>query len=379
MQRRTFLLGTGAIASQFLAGCNSSAQAALQVQFLRGSIPAIIVDRFRQQVQPQTKFTPTAQLQELFTQLQTWQQAAPTDTPQWFLPTRKSPLPNPADLVTLGDYWLASAIAQKLIQPLDITQLQAWNSLPQSWQTLVRRDQSGQPDELGQVWAAPYRWGSTVIAYNREKFSNLGWIPQDWSDLWRPELRDRISVLNQSREVIGLTLKRLNQSYNTQNLNSVPDLEAQLRLLHQQIKLYSSSAYIEPLIMGDTWVAVGWSTEILPVMRRYQQIAAVVPQSGTALSADLWVNPVSKDALPALATQWIDFCWQPQIAQQLAQRTNANSPIPVELASASIQPRSRNVLLADSQRLQRSEFLLPLSPVTQQQFDALWQKIRTNS
>lgn len=378
MQRRTFLLGTGAIASQLLAGCNSPAQATLQVQFLRGSIPAIVFDRFRQQAQ-QAKFTPVAQLQELFTQLQAWQQAATaTNTPaQWFLPTRQAQSPNPADLVTLGDYWLAAAIAQKLIQPLDVTQLQAWNRLPESWQTLVRRNPQGQPDAQGQIWAAPYRWGSTVIAYNREKFRNLSWTPQDWSDLWRPELRDRVSVLNHSREVIGLTLKRLNQSYNTQNLNTVPDLEPQLRLLHQQIKLYSSSAYIEPLLMGDTWVAVGWSTEILPVLRRYQQIAAVIPQSGTALSADLWVNPVNERVLPTLAAQWIDFCWQPQIAQQLAQRSYANSPIPVELAFASVPPRARNVLIAEPQRLQQSEFLLPLPPATQQQYNALWQKIRT--
>jgi len=31
---------------------------------------------------------------------------------------------------------------------------------------------------------------------------------------------------------------------------------------------------------------------MLPVMQRYQQIAAIIPQSGTALWADLWVRQV---------------------------------------------------------------------------------------
>lgn len=379
MDRRTFLFGTGTLAlSQLLAGCNSQSDT-LEVEFLRGSIPAIVVDRFRQQVEqnPQAKFTPVAQLQELFKQLQTWhQQANNTQQPRSLpLPTRQSQPPNPSALISLGDYWLTAAIEQQLIQPLDITQLQNWNALPRRWQELVRRNNEGKPDVQGQVWAAPYRWGSTVILYNQDKFNSLGWTPSDWSDLWRPELRSRISLLDQSREVIGLTLKYLGESYNAQNLDEIPNLEQQLRALHQQVRLYSSNRYIEPLIIGDTWVAVGWSTDVLPVMQRYREIAVVIPQSGTALWADVWVNPVNA-ALPTLASQWIDFCWQPQIAQQISLRSHGNSPILVELPPENIQNRARSLLLSEAQ-LQRSEFLLPLPVTTQQQYDSLWQTIRT--
>ncbi|MUL36135.1 extracellular solute-binding protein [Gloeocapsopsis dulcis] len=377
MDRRTFLFGTGTLAlSQLLAGCNPQVSDTLQVQFLRGSIPPIIVDRFHQQIQqnPRARFTPVAQLQEIFNQLQAWHEQA-NRTPSRSLPflTQQSQSPNPAALMSLGDYWLAAAIEQQLIQPLDITQLQTWNALPRRWQELVRRNQQGEPDAQGQIWAAPYRWGSTVILYNRDKINSLGWTPTDWSDLWRPELRSRISLIDQSREVIGLTLKRLGQSYNTQNLNEIPNLEQQLQALHQQVRLYSSNRYIEPLIIGDTWVAVGWSTDVLPVMQRYREIAVVVPQSGTALWADLWVNPVNA-VLPTLASQWINFCWQPPIAQQISLRSNGTSPVPTELLLGSRQ-RSR-IILTDAQ-LQRSEFLLPLPATVQQQYDALWQTIRT--
>jgi len=377
MDRRTFLFGTGTLAlSQLLSGCNAQASETLQVQFLRGSIPPIIVDRFHQQIQqnPQAKFTPVAQLQEIFDQLQAWHKQA-NQTPQSrSLPfvTQQSQSPNPAALITLGDYWLTAAIEQQLIQPLDITQLQSWNILPRRWQELVRRNQQGIPDAQGQIWAAPYRWGSTVILYNKDKFNSLGWTPTDWSDLWRPELRSRISVIDQSREIIGLTLKRLGQSYNAQNLDEIPNLEQQLQALHQQVRLYSSNRYIEPLIIGDTWVAVGWSTDVLPVMQRYREIAAVIPQSGTALWADLWVNPVST-VLPTLASQWVDFCWQPQIAQQISLRSNGTSPVATEVSGNTHREQIR---LTEVQ-LQRSEFLLPLTASVQQQYDALWQTIRT--
>ncbi|PPS39122.1 extracellular solute-binding protein [Chroococcidiopsis sp. TS-821] len=378
MERRIFLLGAGTLAlSQLLSGCHPQTGNLFEIEFLRGSIPAIVVDRFRQQVQSsQARFTPVAQLQELFEQLQTWhQQANTTQQPQSSpLPFRRRARPqNPSALITLGDYWLSTAIQQQLIQPLNITQLQNWNALPSRWQELVRRNNQGEPDPQGQIWAAPYRWGSTVILYNRDRFHSLNWTPNDWSDLWRPELRSRISIVDQSREVIGLTLKRLGQSYNAQNLEQIPNLEEELRALHQQVRLYSSNRYIEPLIIGDTWVAVGWSTDVLPIMRRYREIAVVVPQSGTALWADVWVNPTNA-ALPHLASQWIDFCWQPQIAQQISLRSHGTSPIPVELPPGSRQNLTR--IEFTNAQLQRSEFLLPLSATAQQQYEALWQTIR---
>lgn len=381
MNRRSFLLGTGTLAlSQLLAGCGGQNRATLRVQLLKGSIPAQVVNEFRASLKQPTelKFAPVEQLKDLFTELQSWRKQQTAKAPHGRgLPNIPFINPKPSlatDLVTLGDYWLAPAIEQGLIQPLDPAHLRSWQQLPPRWQELVRRNDKGDLDEQGKVWAAPYRWGNTVIAYNRDKFKSLGWTPSDWSDLWRPELRDRISLLNQPREVIGLTLKKLGQSYNTENLN-IPDLEKQLRALNQQAKLYSSDTYLQPLILGDTWVAVGWSTDLLPVMQRYQQIAAVIPQSGTALWADLWVRP-SGDGSSALLEQWIDFCWQPRTQAQISLLSKGSSPIPVQLNPTDIQKGLRSLLLSDPQIFQRSEFLLPLPKATVQQYQSLWKAMR---
>lgn len=385
MDRRSFLLGAGALTvSQLLAGCDNQQRTRLHIELLKGSIPVQVVNSFRSTVkQPaDIKFAPVKQISNVFTQLQSWNQRenakiAPDSGRSLPLPWDQAKPNIPPNLVTLGDYWLVAAIAQKLIQPIDPTQLQQWSSVPNRWQELVRRNENGYLDAQGQVWAAPYRWGNTIIAYNRDKFRSLDWTPKDWSDLWREEVRDRISLLDHPREVIGLTLKKLGRSYNTEKLEEVSDLEKQLYSLDQQVKFYSSDTYLQPLIMGDTWLAVGWSTDVLPIMQRYQQIEAVIPQSGTAIWADLWVNPVGSTAITPLVEQWIDFCWQPQIAKQISLLSKANSPIPVELKPTDINQRLRNLLLSDPQIFDRSEFLLPLSEATAQQYQSLWQKIRT--
>ncbi|MFQ4140751.1 extracellular solute-binding protein [Chlorogloeopsis sp. ULAP02] len=380
MHRRSFLQGSiTLILLQSLLGCTNKNQETLSVQLLRGSIPAQVVDKFRRALlqKAQLNFAPVEQLRDLYQELQTWHNQSKTNSEKkWNLPLPLGSSANTtADLVTLGDYWLKTAIEQKLIQPLEVGQLKQWSNLPQRWQELVTRNEQGYPDPQGRIWAAPYRWGSTVIVYDRDKFRELGWVPKDWSDLWRSELRDRISVLNQPREVIGLVLKKLGASYNTQNLDSIPNLEQELSALNQQVKLYSSTRYLEPLSIGDTWLAVGWSNDVLPVIGRYPQLAAVTPQSGTALWADVWVRPTSATD-ENLAYQWIDFCWLPNIAEQISLLARTNSPISTNIEYSNLQAALRKLLRNNNEIFAKSEFLLPLPPNVTARYESLFNKIK---
>ncbi|MEH1974116.1 MAG: extracellular solute-binding protein [Nostoc sp.] len=384
MDRRSFLLGTSTLAlSQLLFGCGGNNQTQLKVQLLKGSIPGQVVNQFHKGLQEevQLKFAPVEQIQDLFQQLQSWQQKPKaTDEQGWsrFIPFRQGQKAAEADLVTLGDYWLKAAIEQKLIQPLQEVQgnqLKQWSALDERWKKLVTRNDEGNLDTQGKVWGAPYRWGSTVIVYNRNKLQKLGWTPKDWSDLWRDGMKERISLLNQPREVIGLVLKKLGKSYNTENLDQVPDLEKELQTLNQQVKFYSSNHYLEPLIMEDTWLAVGWSSDVLPVLGRYPQLDAVIPQSGTAIWADLWVRPAGINK-GTLSDQWINFCWQASTAKQISVLTKSNSPISTNIAASDIQEPLWSILQSDRSVFDKSEFLLPLSPSAIKQYESLFAKIK---
>ena len=191
--------------------------------------------------------------------------------------------------------------------------------------------------------------------------------------MWREELKGQISLPNQPREVIGLTLKKLGFSYNTTNLQQVPELANQLKALHQQVKFYSSDRYMEPLILGDTWLAVGWSTDVIPVIQRYPEIAAIVPPSGSAIWADVWVSPTKSSNDRNLVQQWIDFCWRESSQKQISILSKSLSPIKVTINPTDIQERLRSLLLVEADTFAKSEFLLPLPKETSQQYASLWQ------
>jgi putative spermidine/putrescine transport system substrate-binding protein len=265
--------------------------------------------------------------------------------------------------VTLGDYWLSGAIRQGLLQPLEPQTWTHWGALNPIWPKLVTRNGEGSGDPQGQIWGAPYRWGATAIAYRQDILADRQLPPPtDWADLWRPEFAGRLSLLDQPREVIGLTLKRLGQSYNAADLSGVKDLDSELQALHRQTKVYSSNAYLQPLLLGHTWLAVGWSSDLLAQVKRNSNLAMVYPRSGSALWADLWVRPAHSSANPLL-NPWIDFWWDPAIAAQLATLSRSASP-------------AEPIGFVDPGWLQRSEFLAPLSAKASADYQALWAKIR---
>jgi putative spermidine/putrescine transport system substrate-binding protein len=395
MNRRSLLLGLTSLgAGSLLTGCFGASESSLTVRILSGSVPPQLLGEFQKAMRlslgtVHLHFAPETQLQTLFELLQDWKRKGITPAkpslslPGWvpFVGDRGSAVP---DLVSLGHYWLPQAIQQGLIQPLDPVRWSHWPALAKApqWQSLVTRNDKGELDAKGKVWAAPYRWGHTVIAYRRDLFQQQGWAPpQDWADLWRPELQRQISLLDHPREVIGLTLKKLGHSYNVTHLTGVKGLEAALKQLHQQAKLYSSDAYLQPLLRGDTAVVVGWSTDVLPLVRRNAQIAAVIPQSGTALWAELWVRPSTATTRDVpVVNDWINFCWGVQIAERLTLLSGATSPAIVGVPPEQLSPELRGdrLLLPDAQLLAKSEFLQPLPEATVTQYRNFWTHLRTS-
>lgn len=368
MKRRSLLIGSSSVALWALLGGCSRRNNGLRVLFLEDSVPPQVLKAFRGAL-PQPlplSFVPRPQIASIFEQLETWQTAESSRA---------------ADLVTLGDAWLTEAIQQQLIQPLEVSSIAGWERVPKPWQDLVTRDRQGAPSAAGWVWGAPYRWGSVAIAFRRDKLEPLGWQPQDWADLWRPELAGMLSLPDSPRTVLGLVLKKFGRSVNESNLEAVPNFQEELAALDRQTKFYSSTDYLQPLLIDDTWAAVGWTTDILPVMQGDPRIGAVIPVSGTMLFSDLWVRPARSPAAEseqgaiaeAALAQWIDFCWQPEAATRLSLQTSAASPIfALDASDLPADLRNRELRLPAEPILQKSEFLLPLSPASAAQFRQAW-------
>lgn len=365
IQRRSLLKGALAwpLATALVA-C-SSARNGLRVKLLSQSVPVQIVSAFQRSLEAgiPMDFSSEANLSELFGLLQ--RANAPT-SPKGFW-HRSAPIP---DLMTLGDAWLGDAIRQNLLQPWSLENLEGWSTLHDRYRQLVQRDQTGLIDSQGQIWGLPYRWGTTAIAYRRSWFQAGGWEPLDWKDLWRSELQGQIGLPEDPREVIGLALKSLGYSYNDLTPDRLPLLKDRLLALQQQVKFYSSTHLVQPLLVKDVALVVGWSTDLLPLANLDRDIRVILPESGTALWADLWIRPTQATGANLAAVQdWVRFCWSPEIINLFSEFGQGTSP----LASPT---QKISVLNPSADFLDRCEFLLPLPQSSQRIYQDLWQTMR---
>ncbi|KAL2343491.1 hypothetical protein Fmac_004776 [Flemingia macrophylla] len=310
-----------------------------------------------------------------------------------------------ADIVGIGDSWLKYAINKAIIEPIRDVEDQEWfKSLHDKWKVYLRRNCEGEIDPKGDIWAVPYRWGCMVIAYKTSKFQKHKLAPiEDWADLWRPDLAGRISMVDSPREVVGAVLKYMGASYNTKDINAEVNggrdaVKHNLALLAKQVRLFDSANYLKAFGAGDVWVAVGWSSDIIPAAKRQSNVSVVVPKSGASLWADLWAIPaasmIQTDKIGGrirgpspLIYQWIEFCLQTARSLPFKQEVipgaspshfhGHSTNVPEELNKG--RPMLNGNLVDGAPPpdiLQRCEFLEPLSNSTLSDYRCLLTSIQ---
>ncbi|MEL7350657.1 MAG: extracellular solute-binding protein [Cyanobacteria bacterium P01_A01_bin.116] len=411
IKRRTLLAGTaGLVGSKLLTSCSPAAANTLKIRLLEGSVPAEVLKTFQKQASGKVKFKLIAQLSTVFQQLQTWQEAPETSpfSLRRFLPwTRREQASRPDNLVSLGDYWLTSAIAQNLLDPLELP-ASTLEKLPDDWRNFVshtltiQRENSknsredGQEDDLSSdqnvIWAAPYKVQSLVIVYRKSQFPNAtAESPPftSWRDLLMPQLKQKLALPNHPRVLLGLLQKmqsgRFNASFDPtagkSDAKSIEQIADELRgqlaepfaRLNQQVRTYSSKTALKALVNEDVSVAVTWSSEAVSALDRYQDLRVVIPAEGSLLSADMWVRPKGADMGEA-AQAWIDFCWQTAAATQISVSGEGFSPIFLA-EEVSLPAVLENSILSVSV-LKESELLLPLPKPQESAYWLLWKTLR---
>jgi putative spermidine/putrescine transport system substrate-binding protein len=380
-----------ALASNYLTGCQATPPQILRVRSLKNSLPPQIVSDFIKSIErsprPEVELAAEPQIPELLELLKTWQTEGKAEAKGFklpFFPASRDAKYIP-DVVSMGDTWLPEAIASKSIQAIDDRNplLNNLGKLDPSWLELVRRDDRGLMSKEGKIWGLPYRWGTMSIIYRRDLLEqNKLSPPKDWADLWLPEYKQRISILDDPRASIGIGLKKIGQSLNAKNIDRLRELPPELAKLHRQVKFYSSDYYLQSLAIGDTWIAVGWSNDIIDLVAKNANYGAIVPPAGTALWADLWVLPRLNGVPDAdrskLAYQWIDYSWNPQNTDRLAVYAASASPILKNTQPSSLISNLQQIslILPPKETLDRSEFLHPLDRDNYNIYLNLWRQMR---
>jgi spermidine/putrescine transport system substrate-binding protein len=161
-------------------------------------------------------------------------------------------------------------------------------------------------------YSVPYMVVNTVIAY-------LGSRVEDFEPTWaifdRPDLKGRMTMLNDMRETIGAGLKFLGYSINTINPGELNAAKEVVIRWKKNIAKYENEQYKTGVASGEFLVVHGYSGDILQVQKENPDVRLAVPREGTVISVDDLVIPRGAGEV-GLAHTFINFLHQPAVAAE---------------------------------------------------------------
>jgi spermidine/putrescine transport system substrate-binding protein len=266
-----------------------------------------------------------------------------------------------------SDYAVEEMKDKGYLQPLDMAKIQGLETV------LPNLAENGMIGE--QRYSVPLTWGTTGLLYNSEKIPEP---PTDWDMLWRDreKLTRRMTLLDDIREVFGAVLHSLGYSQNTTDLGQLKAAYEKLQQLKPHLANFTTDAWRDPLVAGDIWIAMGYSTDATDLMKENPKIRYVIPKSGTNLWVDTMSIPITAPNVDA-AYDWINYVSDPAKSAQL---TATLGYVPVTQAAIDLlspEIRSDPVKFPPQEVLARCETMKKLPEAVTAELDKYWTQVKT--
>ena len=233
------------------------------------------------------------------------------------------------------------------------------------------------PDfDPGRKRSLPWQGGFTGIAYNTD-------LVQDEirtiDDLWRPDLRGRVVLLDEMRDTMALLMGANGadiESFSSDDFYEALDVLNE-QVASGQVRNLRGNAYTEDLTNEDALAAVGWSGDItiLNFEAGYEKWKFVFPESGGNIWTDTFIVPIGSPRKTNAETL-MNYYYQPDVAAEVAAWVNYVTPVEGAFEEAiKIDPELANntLIFPDDATLAKVKALRTLTPEEDNEFQAAFQ------
>jgi spermidine/putrescine transport system substrate-binding protein len=212
------------------------------------------------------------------------------------------------DVIFPGSYYVEKMAGEGMLMPLD---KKAIPSIKQLRESLMR-----QPFDPNNIYSLPYVWGATGIVYN-DRYHN-GKNLKNWRDLWKPEYKNQLLLLNDSREVFSFALLALGYSVNERNPEHIKEAYLLLKKLMPNVRVINSLSANNLYLDEDITVGMNWNGDTYLVEKENPHVHFVYPEKNFIM----WIDCVAVSAHaphPKEAMEFINFILSPEISAQISQ------------------------------------------------------------
>lgn len=209
------------------------------------------------------------------------------------------------DVIIPSDYMIERLIKEDYLQPIQ------WELISNK-ENLMPEVQNKSYDP-GNVYSAPYFWGTVGILYNKNIVSQED-LEAGWNVLMNEKYKGNIYMYDSERDSFMVALKALGYSMNTHDedeINAAYDWLITQRDTMDPV--YAGDDVIDNMITGNKAMAIVYSGDGAYIMTENEDMGYYTPQEGTNIWYDAMV--ITKDCQETeLAHEFIDFMLRDDVA-----------------------------------------------------------------
>ncbi|MGF1768428.1 extracellular solute-binding protein [Enterovibrio makurazakiensis] len=218
--------------------------------------------------------------------------------------------PEGYDLVVPSTYFVAKMRDEDMLQKLDLSKLNNFNELDKNY--------LDKPFDPNNDYSIPHVIAMTGLAVNTDMYN-----PDDfksWADLWNPELEGQIMLMDDTREVFHIALRKLGYSGNSTDPKQIDEAYEELKKLMPNVLVFNSDNPANPYMSGEVGLGMLWNGSAAAAQREGLPIELVWPEEGGIFWVDSLSIPKNAKNVEA-AHKMIDFLLRPEIAAKISADT----------------------------------------------------------
>lgn len=170
--------------------------------------------------------------------------------------------------------------------------------------------------DQGNHFSVPYMAGTAGIAVNKKCVKDYDHSSAIFD---RSDLKGRMTLLDDMREVLGMALKSLGYSVNSTNPSELEQAKAVALRWKKNILKFDAESFAKGFAAGEYWVVQGYAENVFLELDDEQRksVDFFIPKEGTTMYIDSMV--ILKNAPhPDLAYDFINFIHDPEVYAKIA-------------------------------------------------------------
>lgn len=331
----------GVMAAGMLQGCSGGNKGAgeLNIYTWAEYVPQSVIDGFEQETGIKVNYTNFEANEEMLAKLETSKGGE-------------------YDIIIASDYIVKIAADEGLVKEIDKSKVPNFQNIDPVFQNFFYDPEN--------TLTVPYGPGIPLIVYDPAK---VDMEITGYESLWDASLEDRVALMDSERVVMGMALKVLGESFNTEDQEAIRKAGDKLMELAPNIRLLSQNQTQDFLLRGEVDVAFLFTSQVVLALQANPDLKVVYPREGMGFGVDAAFIP-SQAPNSDNAHAFLNYILTGEVGADISMETKYLCPN--QAAYEYLSDDFKKSLVVSVDDIPNGEFIQDVSPEATSLHEEIW-------